>query len=343
MKIEELIKKNDTQNQFQVLIDSYKQIENAWNNKIDLEDESKNEFNNIIVAGMGGSAISADLLKSFLGNELRIPLQVCRDYSLPYYANENSLVIISSYSGNTEETISCLEDAIQKKCKVIIVSTGGKVKTIAQENNIPWINLQKGFQPRYALGVGFFTLLKILQSLNIIPNQSEVVNKVKELWKNKGIEYSTTENSALTIAEELVGFIPLIYSSAGLEAVGYRLKCQFNENSKLHAYNNVIPELNHNEIIGWETFDDKQLNAKLITILDNEYHPQIIKRFSITKKLAQKSKVEILTLRSSENDFKVRIMDLIYLGDWITYYLSILRDFDPSEIDYIHELKQSLA
>ncbi|MCH7516659.1 MAG: bifunctional phosphoglucose/phosphomannose isomerase, partial [Bacteroidetes bacterium] len=259
MKIEELIKNNDTQNQFQVLIDSYKQIENAWNNKIDLEDESKNEFNNIIVAGMGGSAISADLLKSFLGNELRIPLQVCRDYSLPYYANENSLVIISSYSGNTEETISCLEDAIHKQCKLIIVSTGGKVKTIAQENNIPWINLQKGFQPRYALGVGFFTLLKILQSLNIIPNQSEVVNKVKELWKNKGMEYSTAENSALTIAEELVGFIPLIYSSAGLEAVGYRLKCQFNENSKLHAYNNVIPELNHNEIIGWETFDDKQL------------------------------------------------------------------------------------
>ncbi len=343
MKIEELIKKNDTQNQFQVLIDSYRQLENAWNNKIDLENESKKEFNNIIVAGMGGSAISADLLKSFLGNELRISLQVCRDYSLPYYANENSLVIISSYSGNTEETISCLEEAIQSGCIVITVSTGGNVKTLAQENNMPWINLEKGFQPRYALGVSFFTLLKILQSLSIIPNQSEVVDKVKELWKNKGVEYSATENTALTIAEELVGFIPLIYSSTGLEAVGYRLKCQFNENSKLHAYNNVIPELNHNEIIGWETFQDKQFNAKLITILDKEYHPQIIKRFNITQKLAKKSKVEILTLSSNENDSKVRIMDLIYLGDWITYYLSILRDFDPSEIDYIHELKQRLA
>jgi len=343
MKIEELIKKNDTQNQFQVLIDSYRQLENAWNNKIDLENESMKEFNNIIVAGMGGSAISADLLKSFLGNELRISLQVCRDYSLPYYANENSLVIISSYSGNTEETISCLEEAIQSGCIVITVSTGGNVKTLAQENNMPWINLEKGFQPRYALGVSFFTLLKILQSLSIIPNQSEVVDKVKELWKNKGVEYSATENTALTIAEELVGFIPLIYSSTGLEAVGYRLKCQFNENSKLHAYNNVIPELNHNEIIGWETFQDKQFNAKLITILDKEYHPQIIKRFNITQKLAKKSKVEILTLSSNENDSKVRIMDLIYLGDWITYYLSILRDFDPSEIDYIHELKQRLA
>lgn len=343
MKIKKLIEKNDTQNQFQVLIDSYKQIESAWNNKIDLEDESKNEFNNIIVAGMGGSAISADLLNSFLGNELRVSLQVCRDYSLPYYANENSLVIISSYSGNTEETISCLEEAIQNGCKVITVSTGGNVKTLARENNMPCINLQKGFQPRYALGVSFFTLLKILQSLNIIPNQSEVVSKVKELWKNKGVEYSTTENTALTMAEELVGFIPLIYSSTGLAAVGYRLKCQFNENSKLHAFNNVIPELNHNEIIGWETFQDKQLNAKLITILDKEYHPQIIKRFNITRKLAKKSKVEILNLRSSENDSKVRIMDLIYLGDWITYYLSILRDFDPSEIDYINELKQRLA
>ena len=163
------------------------------------------------------------------------------------------------------------------------------------------------------------------------------------MWKNKGIEYSGVESVAQKNAEELIGFIPLIYSSSIFEAIGYRLKCQFNENSKLHAFNNVIPELNHNEIIGWETFQEKQLHAKLIIILDEDDHLQIKKRFELTEGLVKKSGVEIIVLKSNEKNIKVRIMDLIFLGDWITYYLTVLRGYDPSEIDYIHELKQRMA
>lgn len=343
MKIKKLIEKHDTQNQFNVLVKSYSQIEYAWKNKVDIDSSYTKNINNIVIAGMGGSAISADLLKTFLMDELQIPLFVNRDYVLPKFADEKTLVIISSYSGNTEETISCFKQAVKIGCKIIAISTGGWIKNFADENNLPCINLKEGFQPRFALGVSFFTLLKILQSLELIPLQDEVVNEITSLWKNKGIEYSGEENIALKHAEELTGFIPLIYSSADFEAVGYRLKCQFNENSKLHAFNNVIPELNHNEIIGWETFQEKQLNAKLINIVDKEYHPQILKRFEITKELAQKSGVDIIVLKSNEKNIKVRIMDLILLGDWITYYMAVLRSFDPSEIDYIHELKQRLA
>jgi len=343
MNIENLKKKHDSNNQFRVLVDSYQQIENAWKAKIILNEDTSNGIKNIIVAGMGGSAISADLLSGFLTDELALPISSCRDYSLPKYADENSLVIISSYSGNTEETISCFKDAASRGCKIIAVSTGGEIKRLAGEHNITWISLQEGFQPRFALGASFFTMLKVLQSLNVIPAQDEVVNEIKSLWKQKGIDFATDDNLAITTAEKLIGFIPLIYSSSKFEAVGYRFKSQFNENSKLHAFNSVIPELNHNEIIGWETFSEKQFNAKLIAILDDDYHPQIKKRFDITRELAQRSKVEIITLSSSEKNIKVRIMDLIYLGDWITYYLSILRGFDPSEIDYIMELKQSLA
>ncbi len=343
MEINKLIKKHDTQNQFSVLVESYRQIEFAWENKLDISSSLAKNINNLVVAGMGGSAISADLLKSFLSDELQTPLFVNRDYVLPKFADEKTLVIISSYSGDTEETISCFKDALKKGCKIIAVSTGGWIRNFADENDVPSINLQEGFQPRFALGISFFTLLKILQSIELIPSQDDVVNEIALLWKNKGIEYSGEENIALKLAEELAGFIPLIYSSAKFEAIGYRLKCQFNENSKLHAFNNVIPELNHNEIIGWETFQDKQLNAKLITIVDNDYNPQILNRFELTKELAQKSGVEIIVLKSSEKNIKVRIMDLIFLGDWITYYLAVLRGFDPSEIDYIHELKQRLA
>jgi glucose/mannose-6-phosphate isomerase len=343
MEIKTLIKKHDTQNQFNVLVESYKQIECAWENKIDIDSSYTKNINNIVVAGMGGSAISGDLLKPFLLDELQIPLFVNRDYVFPKFSDNKTLVIISSYSGNTEEAISCFKEAVKNDCKVIAVSTGGWIKTFADENNFPCVNLKAGFQPRFALGVSFFTLLKILQSVELIPSQDEVVNEITLLWKNKGIEYSGEENIALKHAEELTGFIPLIYSSANFEAIGYRLKCQFNENSKLHAFNNVIPELNHNEIIGWETFQDKQLNAKLITIVDNDCHPQILKRFEITKELAQKSGVDIIVLKSNEENIKVRIMDLIFLGDWITYYVAVLRGFDPSEIDYIRELKQRLA
>jgi glucose/mannose-6-phosphate isomerase len=343
MSIEDLIKVHDSNNQFQVLVDTYQQIENAWATEVNLNSDTSDEIKNIIVAGMGGSAISADLLSSFLSDELTIPFSSCRDYSLPKFADENSLVIASSYSGNTEETISCLKDALNRGCKIIVVSTEGEVKKIASENNLPWISLQKGFQPRFALGASFFSMLKILQTLKLIPAQDDVVDEINSLWKQKGIDYSADENLALKTAERLIGFIPLIYSSSKFEAIGYRLKCQFNENSKLHAFNAVIPELNHNEIIGWETFSEKQINAKLIAILDDDYHPQIQKRFEITWDLTQQSKVEVITLRSREKNMKVRIMDLIYLGDWITYYLSILRGFDPSEIDYIMELKQSLA
>ena len=163
------------------------------------------------------------------------------------------------------------------------------------------------------------------------------------MWKKKGVEYSNQENIPLKYAEQLIGFIPVIYTSTRFKSIGYRLKCQFNENSKLHAFNNVYPELNHNEIVGWETFRDKDFNAKIISIIDRDYHQQVLKRIEITNELALKSGAEIISLKSNEENIKVRIMDLIYLGDWITYYLSILRAYDPSEIDYILEMKRRLS
>ncbi|MEJ2506820.1 MAG: bifunctional phosphoglucose/phosphomannose isomerase, partial [Ignavibacteriaceae bacterium] len=157
MKISELIKKYDSQNQYNVLIESYKQIENAWNTEIIQDKIQVNKLENIVISGMGGSAISGDLLKCFLHDEIKIPLIVNRDYSIPNYADSKTLVIISSYSGNTEESISSLQDSLNKKCSIVAISTGGKVKEIAHQNNLPWIKLQEGFQPRFALGTSFFT------------------------------------------------------------------------------------------------------------------------------------------------------------------------------------------
>lgn len=343
MNIKDYVKKYDPQNQFDVLVNSYKQVEFAWNNKFTLNGILSSDILNIIISGLGGSAISADLIKNYLGHESEIPIIVNRNYDLPRFAGKNTLFIASSYSGNTEETISALNQAVKLGCKIICITTGGEVESIAKKNNLNYVKVQSGFQPRYSLGLSFFSLLKVFQQLNLITDQSEIVEKITDLWRQKGNEYSKDENFAYSFAECLLGFIPVIYSVAdSTSAVGYRLKCQFNENSKLHAFHNEIPEMNHNEIIGWESFQEKTFHTKIINIIDQSYHPQIQRRFEILKDIFSKCRVEILTLTSSQVSYKVRLLDLIYLGDWISYYTGVLRGYDPSEIDNIYLLKDKL-
>jgi glucose/mannose-6-phosphate isomerase len=344
MKIAEYVKKYDPQNQFEVLINTYKQAEFAWNNKFDLSSLPNKKFDSIIVTGLGGSAISGDLLQNFLRTEIKLPYFVNRNYNIPSFVNENTLLIVSSYSGNTEETISVFEQSLKTKCSIICITTGGRVEEMANQNSIPIVKIKPGLQPRYALGLSFFSLLKVFQELQLIENHNDVVNNIIKLWKKNGEKFSEENNLAFNYAEKIIGFIPVIYSCADVtSAAGYRFKCQLNENSKIHAFSNVIPELNHNEIIGWESQLEKQFRTKLINILDEEYHPQIKKRFEITSKLAAASNTDVINLKSDEKKFKVRLMDLIYLIDWITYYAALLRAADPTEIKNINILKDRLS
>ncbi|MCX7876255.1 MAG: bifunctional phosphoglucose/phosphomannose isomerase [Melioribacteraceae bacterium] len=342
MNISELIKNIDTQNQFDVLKNSYHQVEYAWNLNLDLSKIDLSKIKNIIVTGLGGSAIGGDLIYNFLKDELNIPYLVNRNYSLPNYSNEETLVIASSYSGNTEETISALNNAIQKKCQIICVITGGKLEEISNNHNIPIVKLMKGFQPRFALYVNFFALLKIFNSLKLIVDKTEIVNQIITLLKNRADEYSNENNNAIMLAQSFLGVTPIIYSVSDITSVvAVRLKGQFNENSKVHAFYNFYPELDHNEIVGWESYRST-MNFKVINILDDNYHNQIKKRFEITSELIKKNGCEIINLISNQLDFRLRLIDLIYLGDWITYYLAILRNVDPTEIDNINYLKENL-
>ncbi len=344
MTISELVKKYDPENQFDVLKKSYEQIEYAKNNTYNLSKIDVSKIKNIIVTGLGGSAISGDLMLNFLQNEISLPFQVNRNYSLPNYADSSTLLLASSYSGNTEETISVLNEALKRNCQIICLTTGGTIKEIAEREQLAVVILKKGFQPRYSLGLSFFSLLITLQTLKLVTTEGDIIDKIISLWKKRGTEFSTEDNLSYQLAEKLIGFVPVIYSTSDLtSAVGNRFKCQLNENSKVHAFNNVFPELNHNEIIGWETYDDRIAKLKAVFIEEETTHPQIKKRFKITGELLQKAGVEIISLSSSELTFQERLLDLIYLTDWISYYLAILRGKDPSEIEYIHLLKKRLT
>jgi len=239
MKISEFIEKYDSSNQFDVLKKTYTQIEFAWNNKIDLGSIKKKGIDSVVVTGMGGSAISADLFANFFKDELEIPFVVNRSYTLPAFVNKNTLLIVSSYSGNTEETISVFKSALKTKCRIVCITTGGKIENIAKKNKVPVVKILPGYQPRYALGLSFFTLLKVLTRIKIINVKPGLVNSIIKLYKDKSKLYSKEKNSALSYAEEILGYIPVVYSVEGFtSSVGYRLKSQFNENSKLLAFHN---------------------------------------------------------------------------------------------------------
>ncbi len=342
--IDYFVSKYDTQNQFEILKNYYQQIDFALSNNYPVLNFNINHINNIVISGLGGSAISGDLIKNLFKDELKIPLQVNRNYQLPAFVNENTLVICSSYSGDTEETISACNEAIIKKSKIVCISTGGKLEKIANEYNLSYIKLPEGFQPRFALAVSIATLIKLFELLKIIPSSDQLLIEISYLLHSRSKELTVENNIATHIALELIGFIPIIYSVCDYNnSIGLRLKSQINENSKLHAFHSELPEMNHNEIIGWEKHQQKIFNSKVIFVIDDDLHPRIKKRFSIISDMIKSSDTEIITLKSSEKNFKMRLIDLVYLADWISYYLSIFRKFDPSEIEFIHTLKKKLS
>lgn len=344
MNLLDFVQKYDPQNQFAVLKHSFRQIEFAWRQSINLEYIDTGKIKNIVFTGLGGSAIGGDLLRNFLGSELKFPYRVNRNYNLPEYAGENTLLIVSSYSGNTEETVSAAKEGVDRGCQVVFITTGGAIEEFARENKIPPAKLKTGYQPRYALWINFFTLLKTFQLLNLIPNQNEIAEDVIDLLKRKGDEYSAENNPAILFAERLTGFIPVVYGYADYtDAAALRLKSQFNENSKVHAFYNLFPELNHNEIIGWETFSESGCNLFALFFEDEVYHPRIKERINFTARIVKESGAPVEFIKSAEENFKLRLIDLIYFTDWITYYLSVLRSKDPSEIDNINLLKDHLA
>ncbi len=329
---------------YNVVANSFEQVENAWQCQVDHISIKANEITNILYTGLGGSAISGDLLKNALRDELNVFYAVNRNYELPKYVNEKTLLIVSSYSGNTEETIAALQQGIAKKCSIICVTTGGKIEEIAKENNIPVVYMQKGFQPRYALYTSFFTILKVLQQVSLISDKKILVEKSIHLLKIRGEAFLKENNRASIIAGQLKNKLPIIYSTSDFtDSIGLRLKGQLNENSKSHAFHNSFPEMNHNEIVGWETVKDGDVSYAIISIIDVSYNERVKKRYAILNEIFNKTDLPIITVESNESDFLLRLLDMMYLSDCISYYLAIANEKDPAEIDYIHFLKEELS
>jgi len=305
---------------------------------------------NIVLIGMGGSAIGGDLVRAYLRDKLLIPFTVIRDYNLPEYVDDETLVIASSYSGNTEETLAALNDALERKAMVAAISTGGLMKDVCDLNDIPMAILPEGLQPRAALGYSLVPTLMFFDKIGLIKDaRKEVESAIAKLQvrREKYIEDAPLlSNPAKSLANQIKGKIAVIYGGPQItDPVAQRWKGQICENGKNMAFANVFPESNHNELVGWNATVLGDLTEQMIVVMlrDEGDHPKIRKRMNIVKALIEKGGTEVHDIHSFGETPLERMLSLIQFGDFVSYYLAVLNGVDPTPVNVIEQLKKSLA
>ena len=305
------------------------------------------DIQNIVIAGMGGSAIGGDLVKLLTKNELKIPFVISRNYKLPNWVNQNTLVICSSYSGNTEETLSCFDDSLNKGAKIIGISTGGKLTELLIKNKFDLITIPSGLQPRAALAFSFVPMLCLLNKLGFISsNFIQELNSSIDLLNTLRDKYcgQNDQNPSYTIAQRIYKTIPIIYGENECTGIiALRWKGQLSENAKMLVFCNDLPEMNHNEIVGWENNKTIIKKFSVIWLKDPEDHPRVIARQTSTKDMIGKiaSNHENISLKG-DTQF-IRLLHLVHYGDWVSYWCAILHQTDPTSVTKIDQLKRILS
>lgn len=301
----------------------------------------------IIIAGMGGSAIGGEMLRDWLRDELPLPIKVCRDYFLPAYADENTLVFAISHSGDTEETLNALMDAIHRKCMTITITSGGHLLPFSKKLQIPHVTVPTGFPPRVAIPYLFLPLPILMERMGILKNVEEDLEEVIQVLKRLGEENSpetpTENNPTKKLALELTGSMPVVYGFRQYEAIARRWKTQFNENSKVPSKCDVFPELNHNEVMGWEAPEALTKKFSVILLRDLNEPPEIKHRIEATKSLALHKAWEVLEIYARGERKLARMFSLLYVGDLTSIYLAILRGTDPSPVEVIDKIKLEMG
>jgi glucose/mannose-6-phosphate isomerase len=286
-------------------------------------------------------------VRTLVASETRLPILVHRDYDLPAFVDDQTLVIASSYSGNTEETLSAFEQAVKTGAKKLAVTTGGKLKSLAEEKGIPVFAFDYKAQPRAALMFSFLSILGFIQRLDLISDKSADVAETVQVLERiaRGIKetVSETNNPAKQLAQKLYGHLPVIYGGGVLSEVAHRWKTQINENSKAWAFYEVFPELNHNAVVGYQFPGELASRLVVVMLQSASLSPRMRLRYEVTRRLLEKAKVGYQLVDGEGNSLLSQMTSLILFGDYVSYYLAMLYKIDPSPVETIAYLKEQLA
>jgi glucose/mannose-6-phosphate isomerase len=301
---------------------------------------------NVIVAGMGGSAIGGELLKDYARSQALIPIEVSKDYSLPAYANKRSLVVVVSYSGDTEESLSAFLDAMKRHCMTYCISSGGSLLEFAEKLNVSFLRVPAGMPPRAASPYLFVPQLILLEKMGLVSGVSEGLSEAAKLLekisRENAPEKPVEKSLAKSLASGLNGTVPVVYGFGIYRGVAQRWKQQFNENSKVPAKWEVFPELDHNEIVGWEKADALVKQFSTVFLRDKNEPAEIRSRIEITKTLMSETSKKF-EVWAQGNGTLAKMLSTILVGDFTSVYLAVLRGVDPTPVQTIATLKQKLA
>lgn len=306
---------------------------------------------NIVISGMGGSNLASELIRSVYGRKIKSPLILVRNYHLPQFVDNRSLVIISSYSGNTEETLNCLQEAIKKKAKIFCLAGGGRLLALAKKHKIPYYQLNKKLnpanQPRYGLGLQLGAFLAIFKKLQVINLSSEEIGQILEylmvLNESFWPEVESARNLAKNIASELVDCLPVLVAADFLSANTHILANQINESAKNLAAYYPIPELNHHLLEGLKFPLIITAKTKFLFFNCNLYSAKISRCFVITQKILKKQQIKFIDYTICSNNYLATALEILLLGSWTSYYLTILNKQNPLTLPYIDLFKKELA
>jgi glucose/mannose-6-phosphate isomerase len=300
----------------------------------------------VTYCGMGGSAVAGDVLRSVFRGALTVPVDVNRSPELPRSCDADTLVVASSYSGNTAETLGAFEQALERGCRLLALTAGGELAAAADASAVPVVRVPAGLMPRAALGYLAFGLLGALEVAGLLPNLAgdvdEAASSVDDAVREIGPDVPTSDNAAKAVALRIGERVPVVWGAEGLAAVAAnRWRTQFNENAKVPALSAALPELDHNEVVGWSRARGD--GFFLVALRHDGEHPDVAARFPLSLQIAQDAGVETTEVHASGQSDLARLMSLVILGDHVSTYLGIARGVDPSPIEAIVRLKAALA
>ena len=342
----ERIRAADPGNMLDRIKDLPKQVRDSWKiASMAALPPAHGDVRNITVAGMGGSAIGGDLASALLAGELKVPMSVHRDYGLPAYVGRDSLVIVSSYSGNTEETLSSFEEAQRRGARVLVLSTGGKISELARAAKYPVIAFSYPAQPRAALGYSLGLVLGSLTRLGFVRDLSADIDAaLADLAKlEERVHEGARTNDAKKLAIELHRRIIFAYGGGVLGVMARRVKGQWNENAKNWAAFDVLPELNHNAVVGFPHPDVAREALAVLFLRSDRDNPRHKLRFDVTRELLDRASIPHTTLQFGGASMLSEVLQLTLFTDYVSLYVALLNGADPSPVKSIDYLKERLA